>query len=75
MPNAKLISITPNYMELLKIACSKPYGKDITDKAIKRIIESGHLSVLQHCYASFDVESSARALGQLPRHRHLSFTV
>lgn len=75
MPSAKLISITPNYMELLKIACSKPYGKDITDKAIKRIIESGHLSVLEHCYASFDVECSVRVLGQLTRHRHLSFTV
>ena len=75
MPTAKLISITPDYMTLLKAACSKPYGKDVSDKAVQRIIASGHLSVLEHCYASFDVECSVRVLGQLTRHRHLSFTV
>lgn len=75
MPTAKLVSITPNYMELLKLACSKPYGKNVNEKGIRRIIESGHLSVLEHCYASFEVECSVRVLGQLTRHRHLSFTV
>lgn len=75
MPKAELISITPNYMELLKTACSQPYGKDVTDKSVKKIIESGHLSVLEHCYASFLVKCSVRVLGQLTRHRHLSFTV
>lgn len=74
MTSAKLISITPDYMEVLKTACSQPYGKDITDKAIKKIIESGHLSVLEHCSASFLVHCSVRVLGQLTRHRHLSFT-
>ena len=75
MPKAELISITPDYMELLKTACSQPYGKDVTDKSVKKIIESGHLSVLEHCYASFLVRCSVRVLGQLTRHRHLSFTV
>lgn len=74
MVSAKLISITPNYMEVLKTACSQPYGKDVTEKSIKKIIESGHLSVLEHCYASFLVKCSVRVLGQLTRHRHLSFT-
>lgn len=74
MVNAKLISITPNYMEVLKTACSQPYGKDVTEKSIKKIIESGHLSVLEHCSASFLVTCSVRVLGQLTRHRHLSFT-
>lgn len=74
MPTVALISITPNYMEVLKTACSQPYGKDITEKSIKKIIESGHLSVLEHCYASFLVTCSVRVLGQLTRHRHLSFT-
>ena len=74
MVSAKLISITPNYMEVLKTACSQPYGKDVTEKSIKKIIESGHLSVLEHCYASFLVTCSVRVLGQLTRHRHLSFT-
>lgn len=74
MPSAKIISLTPNYMELLKAACSKPYGKDVSEKGIQSIINSGHLSILEHCYASFEVECSVRVLGQLTRHRHLSFT-
>lgn len=74
MPTVDLISMTPNYMEVLKTACSQPYGKDVTEKSIKKIIESGHLSVLEHCYASFLVTCSVRVLGQLTRHRHLSFT-
>ena len=74
MPEAKLVSITPNYKELLLLACSKPYGKDVTLKGLKHIIEAGHLSVLEHCYASFEVKCSVRVLGQLTRHRHLSFT-
>ena len=75
MPSVRLLSITPNYMELLKAACSKPYGNDVSEKGIKAIIKSGHLSVLEHCYASFEVKCSVRVLGQLTRHRHLSFTV
>lgn len=74
MSTAMLVSVTPNYMELLKLACSKPYGNDVSDKGIQHIINSGHLSVLEHCYASFEVECSVRVLGQLTRHRHLSFT-
>lgn len=75
MPSVRLLSITPDYMELLKAACGKPYGNDVSEKGIKAIIESGHLSVLEHCYASFEVNCSVRVLGQLTRHRHLSFTV
>lgn len=74
MPTVDLISMTPNYMSLLECACKQPYGKDVTEKSIKKIIESGHLSVLEHCYASFLVTCSVRVLGQLTRHRHLSFT-
>lgn len=74
MPSVNLISITPKYMGVLKTACSQPYGKDVTEKSIKKIIESGHLSVLEHCSASFLVTCSVRVLGQLTRHRHLSFT-
>lgn len=74
MSTATLVSVTPNYMKLLKLACSKPYGNDVSDKGIQHIINSGHLSVLEHCYASFEVECSVRVLGQLTRHRHLSFT-
>ena len=75
MPTAKLISITPNYLDVLKVACGKPYGNNVGLKGIQKIIESGHLSVLEHCHAVFEVECSVRVLGQLTRHRHLSFTV
>lgn len=74
MPSVKILSLTPNYMELLKAACSKPYGNNVTERGIQSIINSGHLSILEHCYASFEVECSVRVLGQLTRHRHLSFT-
>lgn len=73
--SAELISMTPNYMWLLETACKQPYGNDVNERGIKSIIESGHLSVLEHCYASFLVKCSVRVLGQLTRHRHLSFTV
>lgn len=63
MPTVDLISMTPNYMALLECACKQPYGKDVTAKSIKKIIESGHLSVLEHCYASFFVTCSVRVLG------------
>lgn len=75
MNKAKLISITPNYMELLTTAAGKCYNNKVGAKGIEKIIEAGHVSVLEHCSASFEVECSVRVLGQLTRHRHLSFTV
>ena len=75
MPTAKLITITPNYLDVLKAACGKPYGNNVGLKGIQNIIGSGHLSVMEHCHAAFDVTCSVRVLGQLTRHRHLSFTV
>ena len=75
MPNVHLISHTPNPMTLLKTAASQCYQKEATDATIKHIIEAGHLSVLEHAYASFSVECSLTVLLQLTRHRHLSFTV
>ena len=75
MPNVHLISHTPNPMTLLKTAASQCYQKEATDATIRHIIEAGHLSVLEHAYASFSVECSLTVLLQLTRHRHLSFTV
>lgn len=75
MPSAKIISYPSNYMDVLKKACSKPYGKEISDKSIQNIIKSGHLSVLEHCSISIDVSCSVRVMCQFTRHRHHSFTV
>ena len=71
----KLLSMTPNYMEVLQEAAGQCYQKRLTPKAIEHIIKSGHLSVLEHCYATFMIECSISTLLQLTRHRHLSFTV
>lgn len=75
MSETKLISITPNAMSLLKRAAGQCYQKEASDAVIHHIIEAGHLSVLEHCYATFEVSCSIVVLLQLTRHRHLSFTV
>lgn len=62
-------------MNTLTTAASQCYGKNVTAKGLQNIINSGHLSVLEHCVASFEVKCSVRVLGQLTRHRHLNFTV
>jgi probable thymidylate synthase len=62
-------------MTLLKHAASQCYQKEATDATIKHILDAGHLSVLEHAYASFEITCSLTVLLQLSRHRHLSFTV
>lgn len=73
--SAKLITFTPNYMDVIAQAAGQCYEKNVGAKGIERIIQSGHLSVLEHCNAVFEVECSVRVLGQITRHRHLGFTV
>lgn len=75
MPTVKLLRVTENPMELLKVSASQCYQKQATDKVIDHIIEAGHLSVLEHCSATFEITCSLATLLQLTRHRHLSFTV
>lgn len=75
MSEAKLISITPNAMSLLKRAAGQCYQKEASDAVIQHIIKAGHSSVLEHCYATFEVTCSITTLLQLTRHRHFSFTV
>ena len=72
---AELVGFTPDYMDILRLSAGKCYGKEVSHKGIQNIINSGHLSVLEHCNAIFDVDCSVAVLGQLTRHRHLSFTV
>ena len=71
----ELLTVTPNYMYLLKQAMGQCYQKQVGDKAVDHLIKSGHLSVLEHCYASFKVTCSISVLLQLTRHRHFSFCV
>lgn len=65
MPTAELISATHEPLELLKKAAGQCYQREATDATIKHIIEAGHLSVLEHAYASFEVSCSLTVLLQL----------
>lgn len=75
MPSIKLIQAPAFPMKILKTAAGQCYQKEANDKVIEHIVEAGHLSVLEHCYATFEVTCSLAVLLQLTRHRHLSFTV
>ena len=75
MPKATLMFYPANYMEIIKFAVSKPYGKDVSDSVVQKVIAAGHLSVLEHVSITFDIDCSKRVLGQLSRHRHCSPTV
>ena len=75
MSVAKLISVTPDAMLLLKRAAGQCYQKEASDAVIRHIIKAGHLSVLEHCYATFEITCSITTLLQLTRHRHFSPTV
>nr|DAN47320.1 MAG TPA: Thymidylate synthase complementing protein [Caudoviricetes sp.] len=56
-------------------AMGKCYGVKTTEQSLVRAVSSGHLSLLEHAYASFDIEMSQKCLAQITRHRQLSFTV
>lgn len=75
MPKVKHIASTTEPMRVIKTAISQCYQKEATDATVKHILDAGHLSVLEHAYASFEITCSLTILLQLTRHRHLSFTV
>ena len=62
MVHAKLLSATQNPLGLLKTAAGECYQKEATDKVIDHIVKAGHLSVLEHCYANFEVTCSITTL-------------
>ncbi|WP_306541810.1 FAD-dependent thymidylate synthase [Acidaminococcus intestini] len=75
MGAVELVSITPNAMELLERVASVCYQKKANENVIKKILDAGHWSVFEHCYATFHIYMSVACLLQITRHRHLSFTV
>lgn len=79
--NVELWSITPD-SERLIARCARvshrAEGKGPEDdrKLLRKLVQLGHLSVLEHAQATFLIDGISRAcLAQLTRHRHLSFTV
>lgn len=71
----ELVDVTPNYMEKLCRIAGVCYQKEVSPPVLEKIIQSGHLSILEHCSATIRMNCSLTVLGQITRHRHLSFTV
>lgn len=69
-----LIAWTPNSQQLIQYAAGRCYQKSADVKVMKHCIKAGHLSILEHASATFEVTCSLQTLLQLTRHRHLSFT-
>ncbi len=77
----ELLSITEEAEKVIELAGRTSYQsfknitKDSSRKFIKNIIKMGHLSVLEHAYATFKISGVSRSLThQLVRHRLASFT-
>jgi thymidylate synthase (FAD) len=77
----KLLSITPDAENLIETAgrtaylSTKQAEKARTEAFIRRIVNMGHFSVLEHAYATFRIIGGSRALThQLVRHRLCSYT-
>lgn len=71
----ELIDITPDAMKKLAQVAAVCYQVPPSEKVVKKIVKLGHLSVLEHCYATFRFKMSVACLLQLTRHRHFSFTI
>jgi thymidylate synthase (FAD) len=77
----ELLFITPDAEKLIESAGRTCYlsfekqGKDTEKAFIKMLIKRGHLSVLEHAYATFRISGVSRAFThQLVRHRLCSYT-
>lgn len=71
----ELIDITPDAMKKLAQVAGVCYQKEASERVVKKILDMGHWSVFEHCYATFRLKISVACLLQITRHRHLSFTV
>jgi len=76
----ELLFITPDAEKLIETAGRTSYlsfgkqGKDTEKTFIKMLIKRGHLSVLEHAYATFRISGVSRAFThQIVRHRLCSF--
>jgi len=77
----ELLSITPNAEKLIENAGRTAYlsfekqKRGSEKRIIEKLIKSGHLSVLEHAYATFRISGGSRAFThQLVRHRLCSYT-
>jgi thymidylate synthase (FAD) len=81
MIKVEILSVTPDAERLIENAGRTSYLsfkrqiKGSEKEFIKMLIKSGHLSVLEHAYATFRIKGGSRAFThQLVRHRLCSYT-
>jgi thymidylate synthase (FAD) len=75
----ELVEITPNAEKVIEDAARTCYqsedGGSLLGTLIRKLIKSGHHSVLEHAYATFRINGVSRALThQLVRHRLCAFS-
>lgn len=76
--NVKLVAMTPDPLMVIERAACQCYQSEPTPdgKIAKACYKSGHHSVLEHAFFTFEIGGISRAcLAQLTRHRLASFSV
>lgn len=76
-PAVTLVAFTPEPQRVVADAARTCYASSTPDnKLIKKVMASGHLSVLEHVSFTFAISGVSRALlAQITRHRIASFSV
>lgn len=74
-----LLRFTQNSEEVIEQAARKSHESNnklgSNPNFLSKVIKLGHLSILEHAHATFDINNISRACShQFVRHRHLSFT-
>jgi len=75
-PSVELMAITPNAEQVIELACRTCYlsfhrfnPPSSTEELIKKIIQKGHHSVLEHAFATFRIKGGSRVFThELVRH-------
>ena len=68
MPNVQLLSMTVDPLTLIRRAMGECYQRPLGVKTVQKAIEAGHLSVLEHCYASFEITVSTDESSSTVKH-------
>lgn len=73
--HVEIVSYTPHPVDVCSIAAGTSYGMDDPSiKRLRRCVQQGHNSVLEHASVTFRVDGISRACShQLVRHRLASF--
>ena len=72
--NVKLLSMTQNPLETMAYAASRCYMSEPRVEIVKHCWESGHCSIAEHAYFTFEITGVSRSLlAQLTRHRLASY--